>query len=87
MFVAILGCSLLTYVEAVESQCKEDFITVCENALYYYGGVPQAIVPDNLKSAVTKANPYDPDINPEFGRFADHYGTQSQQATDRRPTS
>lgn len=47
VFVAILGCSLLTYVEAVESQCKEDFITACENALSYYGGVPKAIVPDN----------------------------------------
>jgi transposase len=85
VFVAILGCSLLTYVEAVESQCKEDFITVCENALYYYGGVPQAIVPDNLKSAVTKANPYDPDINPEFGRFADHYGIVAFPARSGRP--
>lgn len=56
VFVAILGCSLLTYVEAVESQCKEGFITACENALYYIGGVPKAIVPDNLKSAVTKAS-------------------------------
>lgn len=36
VFVAILGCSLLTYVEAVESQCKEDFISACEHALYYY---------------------------------------------------
>ena len=55
VFVAILGCSLLTYVEATSSQCKEDFISACENSFYYYGGVPQAIVPDNLKSAVTKA--------------------------------
>ena len=36
VFVAILGCSLLTHVEAVESRCKEDFISACENALLLY---------------------------------------------------
>jgi transposase len=84
VFVAILGCSLLTYVEAIESQCKEDFIAVCENALYYYGGVPQAIVPDNLKSAVTKASRYEPTINEEFGRFAEHYGMVADPARVRQ---
>jgi transposase len=74
VFVSILGCSLLTYVEASESQCKEDLITACENALYYYGGVTQALVPDNLKSAVTKASRYEAIINDEFERFAEHYG-------------
>jgi len=85
VFVAILGCSLLTYVEAVESQCKEDFITVCENALYYYDGVPQAIVPDNLKSAVTKASRHDPVLNDEFSRFAEHYGMVGFPARVRKP--
>lgn len=66
VFVAILGCSLLTYVEAVESQRKEDFITACENAFYYYGGVPPAIVPDNLKSAVTTASRYEAVLNREL---------------------
>jgi len=70
VFVAVLGCSLLTYVEAVESQCKEDLITACENALYYYGGVPQAIVPDNLKSAVTKASRYEAVLNEELTGFS-----------------
>jgi transposase len=85
VFVAVLGCSLLTYVEAVESQCKEDFIAVCERALYYYGGVPQAIVPDNLKSAVTKAHRYEPTINEEFARFAEHYGMVVDPARVRKP--
>lgn len=85
VFVAILGCSLLTYVEASESQCKEDFITVCENALYYYGGVPQAIVPDNLKSAVTKASRYDPVLNQEFERFSEHYGIVAFPARSGKP--
>jgi transposase len=52
VFVIILGASQLTYVEAVMTQRKEDFIPACENALHYYGGVPAAIVPDNLKSAI-----------------------------------
>ena len=85
VFVAILGCSLLTYVEAVESQCKEYFITVCENALYHYGGGPQAIVPDNLKSAVTQASRHDPVLNEEFARFAEHYGMVGFPARVRKP--
>ena len=63
VFVAILGASQLTYVEATMTQRKEDFIGACENALYYFGGVPQAIVPDNLKSAVIKSDKYEPTLN------------------------
>jgi transposase len=74
VFVSILGYSLLTYVEASASQSKEDFIQSCENALDYYGGVPQALVPDNLKSAVSKPGRYESTINEEFARFAEHYG-------------
>lgn len=85
VFVAILGCSLLTYVEAVESQCKEDFITACENALSYYGGVPKAIVPDNLKSAVIKASRYEATVNQEFERFGEHYGMTILPARVRKP--
>lgn len=42
VFVAILGASQLTYVEAVRSQQKEDFISACENTLHFLGGVPSA---------------------------------------------
>lgn len=73
VFVAILGCSQLTYVEAVESQKKEDLILACENALHYFGGVPEAIVPDNLRSAVTKGSKYEAVLNEEFASFAEHY--------------
>lgn len=75
VFVAILGASQLTYVEAVMSQQKEDFIAACEGALHYYGGVPLAIVPDNLKSAVTKSSKYEPILNETFADFAEHYNT------------
>ena len=74
-FVAILGASELTYVEAMESQRKEDWIDANENALWYFGGVPAALVPDNLKSGVTKGSKYEPEINSEYADFARHYGT------------
>lgn len=72
-FVSILPNSQYTYVEAVNSQKKEDLIACCENALHFYGGVPKAIVSDNLKSAVTRASKYEPIINRSFKDFARHY--------------
>src|SRR4051812_36216629 len=85
VFVAILGCSQLTYVEAVHSQKKEDLIKACENALHYFGGVPAAIVPDNLKSAVIKSSKYEPVINETFADFAEHYATIILPARAYRP--
>lgn len=85
VFVAILGASQLTYVQAIESQQKLDFITCCENALYYFGGVPQAIVPDNLKAAVIKSSKYEPTINEAFADFADHFQTSILPTRAYRP--
>jgi transposase len=85
VFVAILGASQLTYVEAVPSQQKEDFIAACENAIHYIGGVPAAIVPDNLKAAVTKSHNYEPTLNQTFEDFAEHYGTCVLPARAYRP--
>lgn len=73
VFVAILPNSQYTYVEACESQKREDLISCCANALRFYGGVPRAIVSDNLKSAVTRASKYEPEINRSFKDFARHY--------------
>jgi len=75
VFVSILGASQLIYVHASASQKKEDLIDSVQSALSYYGGVPQAIVPDNLKSAVKKSHRYEPTINELFQDFADHYQT------------
>lgn len=74
IFVAILPCSQLTYVEAVPSQRKEDLILACEHTLYYLEGAPQVIVCDNLRAAVTKSSKYEAIINDDFASFADHYG-------------
>ncbi len=73
VFVATLPFSQYTYVEACFSQKREDFISCLNNALAYFGGVPQAIVSDNLKAAVTRASKYEAVINKTFKAFALHY--------------
>jgi len=85
VFVAILPCSQLTYVEAVHSQRKDDFIRACENALLFFGGAPLAIVPDNLKAAVSRPGRWESDINRDFAMFAEHYGCAVVPARVRRP--
>lgn len=75
VFVAVLGASQFSYIEAVATQSKEDWVKVNENALRFYGGVPSAIVTDCLKSAVIKADKYEPVINSTFYDFAQHYNT------------
>ena len=73
VFVAILPNSQYTYVEACLSQKRSDLIACCTGALNFYGGVPKAIVSDNLKSAVTRASKYEAEINRTFKDFARHY--------------
>jgi DNA replication protein DnaC len=86
VFVSILGASQLTYVEATMTQQKEDFIGACENALYYYGGAPRAIVTDNLKAAVTRSNKYEPSLNEAFRDFVSHYTMAALPAGPYKPT-
>lgn len=73
VFVSILAHSHYTYVEACLSQKREDFLSCMSNALQFYGGVPKAIVTDNLKSAVSRASKYEPQINRSLKDFARHY--------------
>jgi len=74
VFVATLPFSQYTYVEACKSQKREDFVECLNNALRFFGGVPMAIVSDNLKSAVTRSSKYEAVINKTFKDFALHYG-------------
>jgi transposase len=85
IFLSVLGWSQYTYIEAVESQLKEDLIMACENALRFYGGVHRAIVPDNLKSAVKKIDRYEPTLNEAFEDFASHYNTAILPARVYKP--
>ena len=84
-FVAVLGASQLGYLQAVETQQKADLIAGSTGALEYIGGVPAAIVPDCLKSAVTKADLYEPDLNRAYAAFARHYGMVVLPARSRKP--
>ena len=69
------GNSKKTYVEGSVSQKLEEWTGSNERAFWYYGGVTQAIVPDNLRSAVSHSNKFEPGINPTFDDFAEHYRT------------
>ena len=85
VFVATLGASQYTYVEASFSQQIPDFINSVQNCLHYLGGVPACIIPDNLKSAVTKSNKYEPHVNEQFASFASHYDTSIMPARALKP--
>lgn len=85
VFVAALGASHYTYVEASLSQSVADWLAAHVRALEYFGGVPRAIVPDNLKSGVHKPCRYEPDLNPSYQDFAEHYGLAILPARVRKP--
>ena len=70
----MLGASSYTYAEATRDQQMEAWIQAHIHALEFFGGVPTLAVPDNTKTAVTRACRYDPDLNPTYQEFAVHYG-------------
>lgn len=74
LFVAVLGASNYTFVEASRSQDLSCWINSHVHAFEFFGGVPEIIVPDNLKTGVIKACRYEPDINPSYLDLAQHYG-------------
>ena len=75
IFVAVLGASSYTYAEATWTQRSADWIESNRRALEFLGGVPELLIPDNLKSAVTTADRYEPVVNATYQEFATHYGT------------
>jgi transposase len=85
VFVAVLGASNYTFCEATWTQGLADWLNSHARALEFIGGVPRLIVPDNLKSGVTKACRYDPDLNPSYQQFAAHYSTAIMPARPRKP--
>src|SRR5271168_2238549 len=74
-FRVVLSHSRKGYSEVVWRQTTECFIRCLENSFRYFGGVPKTTVIDNLRAAVTRADWYDPDINPKVEEFCRHYGT------------
>jgi transposase len=74
IFVAVLGASNYTFIEAQPSQSLESFIGGHVRAFEYFGGVTELVIPDNLKSAVFKADRYEPTNNRTYQEMASHYG-------------
>ena len=85
LFVAVLGASSYTYAEATRDQQLEAWIQAHIHALEFYGGVPKLAVPDNTKTAVTRACRYDPDLNPTYQELAVHYGMGVVPARPYKP--
>ncbi|MCP4567566.1 MAG: IS21 family transposase [FCB group bacterium] len=74
-FRIVLSCSRKAYSECVFRQTTEAFLRCLENAFRHFGGVPQTLVIDNLRAAVSKADWYDPEVVPKLQSFCEHYGT------------
>ena len=85
IFVAVLGASAYTYVEATWSQSLPDWIGSHVRALTFFGGVPEILVPDNLKSGISRTCRYEPDANPTYAEMARHYDVAVIPARVRKP--
>lgn len=85
LFVSALGVSSYTYAEAVSDQQMANWLKVQMNALEFYQGCPQLLVPDNTKTGVTRACIYEPDLNPTYQEFAMRYQVGVMPARPRKP--
>ncbi len=85
LFVMVLGASSYTYAEAVRTQTLPDFVGATVRGLEYFGGVTEILVPDQLRSAVSKPDRSEPEINATYAEMAQHYGTAVVPARPRKP--
>jgi len=85
LFVSALGASSYIYAEATLDQTRSSFIGSQVRMFGFFGGVTVAIVIDNLRAGVTRADYYDPDINPAYQEFAKHYGVAVLPARPYEP--
>jgi transposase len=85
IFVAVLGASNYTYAEATWTQGLPDWIGSHLRTFAFLGGVPELVVPDNLRAGVSKAHRYEPDANPTYQDMASHYGIAVLPTRVRRP--
>lgn len=85
IFVAALGASNYTYAEARWTESLPDWIGAHANAFAALGGVPHAVVCDNLKAGVTAICRYEPGVNRTYQELATHYGTAILPARPRKP--
>jgi transposase len=85
IFVAVLGASNYAFAEASADQGLESWVGSHVRAFEYFGGVPGKVVPDNLKSGVSKTCRYEPELNRTYAEMIAHYGTAVIPARVRKP--
>lgn len=85
LFVAVLGASNYTFAEAAWTQGLGDWVGSHIRAFEFLGGVPEIVVPDNLKSGVTRTCRYEPGVNLTYEEMAQHYGVAVVPARPRKP--
>ena len=85
IFVAALGASNYTYAEATWTQSLPDWLGSHVRMLEYFGGCTTMVIPDNLRSGVSKACRYDPDLNPSYQQWAEHYSIAVVPARPFKP--
>ncbi len=85
LFVGVLGASNYTYAEATPSQQAPDWIASHVRMLEYFGGATEILVPDQLKSAVTRSCRYEPKLHRTYQELARHYDTVALPARPRKP--
>ena len=85
IFLATFGASNYTFAEASAAQNLPSWINCHVHAFEFFGGVPEILVPDNLKAGVTNPCRYEPDINPTYLDLAQHYGATVIPARPVKP--
>ena len=85
IFIGVLGASNYTYAEAQESQELPNWIGGHVRMFAFFGGVPEIVVPDNLKAGVKHPCRYEPDLNPTYQDLAEHYGVAVIPTRVRKP--
>lgn len=85
LFVAALSYSAYSYVEAFTDMTLPSWIDAHVRAFEYFGGVGRLLVPDNLRTGVSRSDRYEPALNPAYARLAEHYGTAVIPARIKAP--
>jgi len=85
LFVAALSFSAYAYVEAFTDMTLGSWIDAHVHAFEAFGGTARLLVPDNLRTGVSRSDRYEPALNPAYARLAEHYGTAIVPARVRKP--
>lgn len=85
LLCGVMAMSSMTFGEFTLSQRRDDLIRAMENIFHQFGGVTPYVTVDNQRAAINRAHWYDPEVNPEFVDFANHWGFAVLPARPKRP--